>query len=64
MIILVIAPLLFANAPQPWFTTVLQFSDGSTELCASYGSNWDGTTLTVQVQSCRPDAIFSDGFEP
>lgn len=58
-----LAAILLTASPQPWFTTVLQFSDGSTELCASSGWQWNGVALTVQVQSCEPDVIFANGFE-
>ena len=49
-----------ADAP---YRFVLNFDDGSVEVCQAHGFSIDGVNVTVQVQACNPDTIFKNGFE-
>jgi hypothetical protein len=52
--------------PKPAYITLLQFDDGSLEVCPTHGYqiNDPFPYLTVQATTCLPDLIFANGFEP
>ena len=64
MKIAVIIALLLPIAASAQIETVLNFSDGSIEICQSTGWSYSPGLLNVQVVSCEPDEIFKNGFEP
>jgi hypothetical protein len=64
--ILLAVVLLLGDAPVPaaMYRVVLAFPDGSVEICNASGFTIDYLTINVAVDTCIPDEIFRNGFEP
>ena len=59
----ILIALLLTASPTPWLTVLLEFPGGHVEICTAYGLNYDGSTVTIAVEACKPDDIFANGFE-
>jgi hypothetical protein len=56
--------LAWLAAPATPNTALLQFDDGSAQLCGVHSYTVDYTRLTLLVTTCAPaDRIFYNGFE-
>jgi hypothetical protein len=60
---LAVPPAAPTPAPPPYIT-LLQFDDGSLEVCPTHGYqiNDPFPYLKVQATTCLPDRIFANGF--
>jgi hypothetical protein len=54
--------LLFSPAAGAQYTVFLHFPDHSIEVCASTGYSLDFVSVDIDVTSCKPDTIFSNGM--
>jgi hypothetical protein len=54
--------LLFSPVAGAQYSVLLHFPDHSIEVCASTGYSLDFVSIDIDVTSCKPDVIFSDGM--
>lgn len=57
------APETQSPIPATPYRMIIQFDDGSLEVCPTKSFTIDYTTLHMNVSTCHPDKIFSNGFE-
>jgi hypothetical protein len=54
--------LAITTAAQAQYTFVLNYPDGSTQVCPSTGFSMNFDTVSVNVQDCVLDKVFSSNF--